>query len=125
MNIAKVMSTMSSAMLKKRVTFQKQVGAADAGGGEDIRWVDFYECWAYIANWGSQEEWKAGQLVTTNSPKLVVRWNPALQSNMNVKYFDGVITHNMRVESVTDYESLHVWMVIDCQEIEPDQVTVP
>jgi SPP1 family predicted phage head-tail adaptor len=110
---------MQAGRLRHLVRLQKQVFAPDSQGGYTNSWTEIDEVHAEVVQGGGVEIMHAGQLETTSSYQVKMRWNPDFTPAQRIIWIDGDDLRILDVTSVSNPDGRHREMVISAIERTP------
>lgn len=90
-----------STRLNKRVVIQSPSDSSDGGGGVSRSWVNVATVWAEIDSLSGKETLRFGQLQTTYTHRIMMRYRDDMTSSMRIVY-DGRVFEIQRIHNVNE-----------------------
>lgn len=106
--------SLKAARFKERVTIQQMTTTPDGGGGVNETWGALAEVWAAVEPLNGAERWKAEQLQSLITHRVVIRYRPDITVQMRMRLLYGA--RILEITGITDPEERHEYLELMCEE---------
>ena len=70
----------NSGMFRHKIIIQNKKSVTDDIGQQINRWVDYFNCYAYVSNLSGREFWEAKQQHEENTTEFIIRYCKAISA---------------------------------------------